>query len=566
MGTFLPPVHMSKRYHRSKFPLTLRTLEAFLRDYEATPHDEGLEDPITWCNQGEYFLEAKSLLHVGQFHCIQDIMKQVPVMCRTITLKKPLFPGLKMNPWLGCVHTLPTIVKHVSTADFLRFKDKVHDKELINCAMLVTKNPSGSILSHGVGKHMSSFLISGDPELYHPDADLATWAMVVFHILTQPSRATWMLEELAQIDTMHAAVYGEPKSSWGQYMATVASEDYGLALVTQSSKLPPWCRCPHINKFLLATFLLRHKLDAAQMELRRDAAVREFFGRIYNVNQVPYFFEGNYDVTVEQVLSTIQFSLKPTLRDTIRDFHLKAERLDLWSIPFTIREPTQDIVRAAHMNLSCAEIVHFFKSMCPEIQDLSDATWRRLFVTGMCVQDSYKRSTGEEFVLTEQKIRKFIRDKLKRDILWKVPNYVLTRYQSIMLVGHAEFPVIISEENAAKFKEKHGRDLREEFDVTEYGLSRIACMCPQCPFFKKELGKRCGSMVPQLQDHVSSGINGFHRTVINNTSKSDFDLLADLLKNSLLFRLGENQVKEAVNNINAIKAPVPWEQFERHFL
>ncbi len=73
-------------------------------------------------------------------------------------------------------------------------------------------------------------------------------------------------------------------------------------------------------------------------------------------------------------------------------------------------------------------------------------------------------------------------------------------------------------------------------------------------------------MVPQLQDHVSNGINGFHRTVINNTSKSDFDLLADLLKNSLLFRLGENQVKEAVNNINAIKAPVPWEQFERHFL
>lgn len=552
MGSLAPDLQMSKRYHRARLPQSLKTLGDFLEHYESNEHDEGLEDPITWMNQGEYFDEAKGT-DLTKLTCIKDVMTSVPVICRTITLHKPMFPGMNMNPWLGSVKTLPTIVRYMSTANFLKFANKEHDKELINCAMIVTKNPNGSILSHGIGKHISSFLLSGDSNLYHPDADLATWAMVVLHIYTQPSQATWMTEELEQIDFMNTAVYSDPESSWRKYLDLVESKDFRLGLVTQNASLPPWCKCPHINKFLLATFLLRDRLDTKQLEERRDAAVQEFFGRCFTMDQVPYFFEGKFESTVDQILNSFHLTMRKTLRETIREFTSKVERFNFTSIKFTVKEPTQETVRHCNMNLSCAQIVHFFMAMRPEVGELDDKTWRRLFVNGMCVNDSYKRNTGPDFVLTKQKLDNYIRTKMKREVLVKVPKHVLKQYQSITLVSHFDLPVLVSKVNAERFRQKYNRDLRDELDVNEIGLSRVACMCPKCPFFMKPLGPKTGTMAPELMEHLNSGVDGLYYTMQGPVTN-----LSDFLK---------IYVHPRINNINnLVNRELTWEEFEKHFI
>jgi hypothetical protein len=53
-----------------------------------------------------------------------------------------------------------------------------------------------------------------------------------------------------------------------------------------------------------------------------------------------------------------------------------------------------------------------------------------------------------------------------------------------------------------KFNDVFGRDLRSERDVTEYGLSRVACLCLGCPFFGKPLGRRATTKtgVPRISD------------------------------------------------------------------
>lgn len=422
----LPPVlHMSKRYHRAKFPLTVRSLNEFLSSYQPNSYDESLEDPITWCTQEDHF---KGAIPLPPIEGIYDIMCHVPVMCRTITLCKPLYPGMNMNPWLGRVQSLPGILRFISTSDFVRFKDKLHDKERINCAMLITKNPSGSILACGVGKHISSVLLTGDQGSYHPDADLATWAMVIVHMLTQPSQPTWMSEELKMIEDMHGYVYRHGHSSWAKYLHQVKSNDFRLSLVTQSRSLPAWSQCPHLNKFLLACYFLRNELDPEQMEQRRNAAITEFFGRVYKPELLTVFYEGRFSATADEILNSIPLDLKITLRETVRAFAAKLDNYDFKSVELNVVEPTQDTVRNGHMNLSCAMIVNVFQRMCPAIVPLDDSVWRQLLVTGMHVQDSFKRNTTEHFELNRDKLISDIRSELVSFVVERTAGFVFRAY------------------------------------------------------------------------------------------------------------------------------------------
>jgi len=62
----------------------------------------------------------------------------------------------------------------------------------------------------------------------------------------------------------------------------------------------------------------------------------------------------------------------------------------------------------------------------------------------------------------------------------------MLKYDKFMEQTHNERPLLITTPNAEIFMVLHNRDLREEFNTNEYGLSKTTCMCPSCPFFKKK--------------------------------------------------------------------------------
>lgn len=158
------------------------------------------------------------------------------------------------------------------------------------------------------------------------------------------------------------------------------------------------------------------------------------------------------------------------------------------------------------------------------------------------------------------------RIKFKNDVLAKTPSHVMQQYQSVMIITHIDLPIVISKENADRFKEKHGRDLLEEFQVNTWGVSRVACMCPKCPFFKKPLGQVAANaqISNELQEHINTFVPDFHKSLYK--SKDDAEILASLLNKCLLIRVRETEVASALQSIKLIKTPIPWETFEAYFV
>jgi hypothetical protein len=437
------PSRMSKSYHRARIDHTCVALRAFLEAYEPNAHDEELEDPVTWVTQNEYFAEAQGKLQdivcpAAQPPTLRGIMLDCPVVCRTLTVRRTTVCGIRMNPWLVSVITMPNVVRLLSTSDYLRFEGKQHGSEIINSAMLVTRDPRGSILSTGAGKHIQSYLLCGSDELYHPDADLATWAMVVAHLLTQPDQQSWMAEELERICFLHHAVYRDPTSSWRKYLALVRSDDFRLALVTQSRELEPWMQCPHINKFALAVFLLKDKLTVDELEARRNAAILELFGRMYKPKLLPYMFRQQFTTSVDAVLRATQFTLKPTLRETIQLFMARLKQYDFRSVPLTLVDPNQDTFRSTHLNWCCATLKCFFSRLHPSMPDLDDPTWLKLFTTGLSISDSYRRNTAEGYQFDREKLMSHFRSALEDRVLLRLPLYVFRLYWAAR--GNKTFP------------------------------------------------------------------------------------------------------------------------------
>lgn len=64
--------------------------------------------------------------------------------------------------------------------------------------------------------------------------------------------------------------------------------------------------------------------------------------------------------------------------------------------------------------------------------------------------------------------------------------HCLKKYDAVIGPSHEEKPLLITTLNAQIFQILHGRNLIEEFQTNNKGLSKIACMCPACPFFKKK--------------------------------------------------------------------------------
>ena len=116
-----------------------------------------------------------------------------------------------------------------------------------------------------------------------------------------------------------------------------------------------------------------------------------------------------------------------------------------------------------------------------------------------------------------------------------IPGHVEQAYRVAMNATHT-LPIVMSESNMAMFLMKHGRDLKEELDVTPWGLSRVACLSPECPFFGKPIGKRAMSragtprMADRLVQHLADlpGDKGFHRDGLAATEEIPWELFERL--------------------------------------
>lgn len=141
-----------------------------------------------------------------------------------------------------------------------------------------------------------------------------------------------------------------------------------------------------------------------------------------------------------------------------------------------------------------------------------------------------------------------------------------------MLLTHTDLPVIVSAENNERFLQKHGRDLRQVLEVNDFGLSRVACMCPKCPFFAKPFGppnmfNGKPTINVFLQEHINSFVPGLHKAVYTHHDKSHADIMGAIIRHCMVFRVGEDNVRDVVNTINNIRhRSVEWEVFEKYFV
>jgi hypothetical protein len=579
--------HHSAQYHMSK-----NTLRTFLSQYTSNEHDEALEDKINWCSQAAYFQDARASLAdiMPNIPTLIHVMEFVPIVCRTLTLKLPMPQGIQMNPWLGKIEGMPTILTHMTTYDFFeRFNKKKASShgELVNGIMLVTKDPSGSILSRGFGKHLASYLLTRNSDLYFPDADLATWAMVAVFILSQEQQPAWMAAELDTLRIMNKAVYAQ-EGSWTRYMDVVASEEFRKALVKDSDEIPRFCSCPHINKFILAAFFRADTMTAADLEERRIAALVEFFGRA-SFTQLSEVFEGTFTINPVDVLEDIEFHMHSTLQETLKAFKqmLRTTFINKLTsrpvVPWNVRPKIIESIATKQFsmwNLNPASISQIFKSIAAlngqRLPDIDDDTWAALALTGFATKTSIGRSRCERLVTlleSRHEIENNLVEKFTQQVHKQAHGFVGKKFDARMLQTHQGLPVLITPNFAAKFKELHGRDLIEELDVNDYGLSRNACMHPQCPFFAKPLGKKAKSrdgkprMCDRLRQHLGSlcSIGGLHRTTLTNPTMEPSSICEQALHKLPLHMLVSHEVHNLLQHIRNIRAPIPWENFERLF-
>jgi len=351
VGRHLKAAHA---YHGANYAGSKQTLRSFLEQYESNPYDEALEDKISLCSQAAFFADAKASLKqmMPQIPTLVHLIKFMPVVCRTLTLKLPLPDGLQMNPWLGCVSGMPTILTHMTTYDFFeRFNNRLERRgEVVNGIMLVSRDPSGSFLGKGIGRHLASYLLTRNSDLYFPDADLATWGMVAAFLLRQPVLKEWMLQEVQLLTDMSKSVYGSP-GAWSSYIEEVVSGEFRRALLTSSALLPKHCQCPHLNKFVLACLVAGSRLTPLQLEERRDAAIVEFFAR-RGAKMTELFECRLQDQPIGPVI------IAATLHETQKQFKCSMGK---WTLVRTLH--LEECSRLGHWNLSVGKLSETFSNL-----------------------------------------------------------------------------------------------------------------------------------------------------------------------------------------------------------
>jgi hypothetical protein len=464
---------------------------SFLQSYVSNEEESSLEDPITMLNQNELFLESRSGLNDWCITNIGDLLIEIPCICRTMTVKMDQSSNrhsrLTSSVWFGRVIELPSIIKCINSADFLvKFKNKVIGRECINAAMLLTNRPCCNILNTGAGKHLSTFLLTGREDIFCADADLSAWAMVVVYICCQKHVASWMEKELSMIRKLEMCVYGssfQASNLWCQYRDNVRSENFRLSLITYDRSLPKYLQCPHLNKYLLAIFVVAPDLTDAELEDRRNFLLVELYSRQCNTH---FPVNDSIELLISKMFSMNNIELQPTIFDTVIKYKTKMEKTnfrDVEIIPSKLFSGL--IINEKHWHLNCDAICNFFKFLRPSIKPLDQETWVKLFLMGYLYSNNLVRNTATT-VSSEAVVQK-LRSHLRRQLFLRLPTHVLTVFNAEMTRLHQELPMIFSVENVQRFDQKYKCDLAAEFALNKNGFSKNTCMCKQCPFFGQHI-------------------------------------------------------------------------------
>jgi hypothetical protein len=531
-------------YHSADWEKTRASVASFLRSWRPNEADRALCDKVFLASQEEYFADAQ--LHADailpRLDSVLDLVKLLPIVCRTLTIRWPLPAGILMNPWLGKVEAMPTIVTHVTLHTFfaqLR-TDKVRNGERINGLMLVSGDPSGLLLSKALGKFLSTYLLVRNHEVFLFEADLATWAMVLVHLLNRPTMADWMGGEMASIRLMHDSVYGGERTGtppqavppqavppkgplkWQDYVDCVRDG-------CERNPLAP-AHCPHLNKFVLACWIAR----VDDLEARRDAAIIEFVRRLpadaFRLESLFHLAPQDQELPPVPVL--------PTLRAT-QEAYLNLVRL----APRADPPPPVPVMNTAYptsWNLSVGALDAIFRSLAttlgrPPVPPLDHATWLRLLVTGATPLDKMPADIGARGwmpsrPLSPEEVVGFIQDRLHPLRRTRLATRALARaskdFEARPLETHG-VPAVLSAPLVDRFRAEFGRDLAADLSLTDYGLSRTACLCPACPFFGRVLGRpgrgRQGQpiMNAALVKHLAlvPSIPAFHRDRLHADTK-----------------------------------------------
>lgn len=485
----------------------MQSVNKFLDEYEKNDFDETTLDPITLETQSEYFQEAKQ-----NWPCLPEItciMKFVRIMVRTVQIA--ITPAITVNPWLVMVVSLPNVINKVNTKNFFRLELQHRNGEFFNSGFLVCENPVHNFLRTGAGKHFSCYLMSKKTNMFHLEADLAMWAAVVHYIMREKKIASWMCDELKLIENMCKIVYCDPLCSWNVYVQNVKSENYKLSLVQQHPDLNPSLRCPHLNKFVFACFMLRNELNARELTDRRNAVICEYFGRYPKHQIVTTFFSYNaIEKICDSVLKNTEFELFLTSKQSVMNFQKAVQKQAIENskldelILSTI--PSQDGGIKGYVKYT---FLRAFEKFNPEIDELNDHDFQRLFLTGIMSFNGYERNLDNGNLPNIEPLRSLLRTAVRNKLAQKSKDFGLKLYENAMKEAHAHPPILINGLNAHIFKSLHNRDLNEEYKTTIYGLSKICCMCPSCPFFKKKTtGDATGNTFDlSLLEHISNSLN-----------------------------------------------------------
>jgi hypothetical protein len=234
------------------------------------------------------------------------------------------------------------------------------------------------------------------------------------------------------------------------------------------------------------------------------------------------------------------------------------------------KEPSQFNVNTTHMNLSTGMITQYFKRLCPGLADLDHHAWIEIFSQSMHTRDSFKRNTHQFQPVRNDVIYRDMMKFLRSSVFGAARLHVHSKYATKTALTHTGMPILLPENYMAAFKKKHGRDLKAELEVNEYGLSKVACLYPTCPFFALPLGKaricckqKC--MNQRLKEHLSCSIPAFHKIVFQNPRKTVHEIINLILENEPLARISRQRVGEIIRYVEQIQTPIPWEKFEAYF-
>lgn len=497
---------MTKNY-KAKINLTMQSINKFLDEYEKNDFDDTTLDPITLETQSEYFQEAKS-----NWPCLPEItclLKSVRVMVRTVQIAV-ISQAITMNPWQVVVLAMPNVINKVNSKNFFRLESQHKNGEVFNSGYLVCENPKHNFLRTGAGKHFSCYLMSKKPTMFHPEVDLAMWAAVLQYIMSQKKIATWMFDELSLIERMCKTVYSDPLSSWNIYVQNVKSPNYRMSLVQQHPDLNPSLRCPHLNKFVFACFMLRQELSAEELADRRNAVICEYFGRFPKNQLVTTFFSYNgIEKLCEQILEKTEFQLCLTSKQSVSNFQKAAHRQPISNndLDNLIKSTTLSEIGGIRAYVRYTFLTPFEK-FNGEITSLSENDFQRLFLKGIMTFNGYERNSESADFPYIEPLRSLLRTAVRNKLAQKSKMYGLTLYQNAMKEAHVHPPILINGLNVQIFKSLHNRDLSDEFKTTVYGLSKICCMCPSCPFFKKKISDDVSGTTFDLAllEHISNSL------------------------------------------------------------